>query len=309
MKKILGMIILLIGSIVWGFAFVAQKDATNYIGTFTLNGIRFLIGAIVLLPVILIKNSKNKSEDNQTKININKATLKAGIICGAFLFVAANLQQFGISLYPSDVNVSGRTGFITALYVIFVPLISIFLKRKIGINVMVSAILASIGLYFLCFSGGLDAVYLGDFIVLLCAISFAFQIICIDTYSSKVDGIKLAFYEFLVCGTLSIISMFIFEKVDINLILKAWLSILYLGVLSSGVGYTLQIIGQQYSNNPTLDSIIMSLESVFALIGGVIVFQDKFTTNEIIGCIIMFISIIVAQINFKTLFKKQKKTN
>ena len=309
MRKILGMIILLIGSIIWGFAFVAQKDATNYIGTFTLNGIRFLIGAIVLLPVILIKNKKSSNVEKDIKINNEKFNIKAGIICGVFLFVAANLQQFGISLYPSHVNVSGRTGFITALYVIVVPIITIFLKKKIGINVIVSALLASVGLYFLCFSGGLDAVYLGDFVTLLCAIAFAVQIICIDIYSSKVDGVKLAFYEFLSCGTLSLISMFIFEKIDINLILQAWLSILYLGVLSSGVGYTLHIIGQQYSNNPTLDSIIMSLESVFALLGGVIVFQDKFTTNEIIGCIIMFVSIIIAQINFKSLFKKQNKTN
>lgn len=303
MKKVLGMIILLIGSIIWGFAFVAQKEATNYLGAFSLNGIRFLIGALVLLPFVIFKSFKNKN----TVKKDNKILLIAGVSCGVFLFIAANLQQFAISLYPSDANVSGRTGFITTLYVVFVPILSLFMKKKLGLNSIISVILATIGLYLLCFSGGIDSVYFGDLITLLCAFAFSLQIMCIDTFSSKVNGIKLAFLEFLVCGILSSILMIFIEKPSINNILQAWLPILYLGVLSSGVGYTMQVIGQQYSQNPSLDSILMSLESVFALLGGVIFFNETFKKNEIIGCIIMFVAVIIAQLSFPKISSKNKK--
>ena len=215
-----------------------------------------------------------------------------------------NIQQFGMSLYPSDAAISGRSGFITALYVIFVPLLSLFLKKKLRLTMILSVLLATLGMYFLCFSRGIDKLYIGDFVVLISAFGFSLQILCVDHFSS-VDGVKLSFFEFIICGVLSLILMFIFEKPDISNILKAFVPILYLSVVSSGIGYTLQIIGQQYSKNPTIDSIIMAFESVFAAIGGAWILKQHLSNLEIIGCVIMFIAIIIAQLP-ANLFKIRK---
>ena len=221
-----------------------------------------------------------------------------------------NLQQFGISLYPSDAATSGRSGFITALYVVLVPIAGVFLKKKLGFNTLISVLLATIGMYLLCLSNGLKHIYLGDLVVLGSAIGFTLQILCIDKYSSLVDGIKLSAMQFLICGIFSTILMFIFETPTIENIKASLLPILYLGVVSCGIGYTTQIIGQQYSQRPTLDSIIMSLESVFAVIGGAIILQEHLLINEIIGCIVMFIAIIFAQLptNIFKINKQDKGT-
>lgn len=309
-NSIKGFIILLITAIVWGFAFVAQDQAASHIGTFTLNSIRCIIGAIVLFPVIVFNRIKNKKPIFEKDPVSRKHLIVAGLLCGGFLCVAINLQQFGISLYPSDAATSGRSGFITALYVVLVPIIGIFLKKKLGLNTIISVLLATIGMYLLCLSNGLKHIYVGDLIVLISAFGFALQILCIDKYSSLVDGIKLSAFQFLVCSILSTILMFIFEKPTWHDISQAILPILYLGVVSSGIGYTLQIIGQQYSKNPTIDSIIMSLESVFAVIGGAIILKEHLLTNEIIGCIVMFIAIIFAQLptNLFKLNKENKTT-
>jgi len=174
-------------------------------------------------------------------------------------------------------------------------------------GMIVSVLLATIGMYFLCFSHGISKVYIGDFVVLLCALGFSLQILFIDKYSDRVDGVKLSFFEFIICGALSMVLMFIFEKPDINSILQAWFPILYLGVVSSGIGYTLQIVGQQYSKNPTVDSIIMSFESVFAAIGGALILHQKLSMLEAIGCAIMFIAIIIAQLPDRPFHKKIKQ--
>ena len=284
-----GKIILLIASIVWGFAFVAQDLAANHINPFTLNAIRCLIAALFLLPLLFF--NKNKQEN---AVSSNKKLIIPGILCGVFLFIGMNLQQFGIQLYPDEAASSGRSGFITALYVIFVPIISILLKRKLKISSIIS---------------GIENLYLGDLLVLLSALGYSFQIITIDKFSPKVNTIKLSIFQFLVCSLLSSILMILVEKPNINSIIDALIPLLYLGIVSSALGYTFQILGQKLSNNPTIDSIIMSLESVFALIGGVIILQEKLSTNEIIGCVLMFIAIVLSQIFENFSFKKKINKN
>lgn len=307
-NKVKGFIILLITSFVWGFAFVAQDQAAEHLQPFTVNSLRCIIGALTLLPVLVFSSIKNKKPIIEKDTNKRKNLLFAGLLCGTFLCIGMNLQQFGISLYPADAATSGRSGFITALYVVLVPIAGVFLKKKLGFNTLISVLLATVGMYLLCLSNGLKHIYLGDLIVLGSAVGFTLQILCIDKYSSLVDGIKLSALQFLICGVFSTILMFIFEAPTIESIKDSILPILYLGVISCGVGYTTQIIGQQYSQRPTLDSIIMSLESVFAVIGGAIILKEHLLINEIIGCIVMFIAIVFAQLPTNLLkFNKHEK--
>lgn len=303
-NRIIGILILLFTSIIWGLAFVAQDQVADSIEPFTLNCIRCLIGALVLLPVLLIKNKIQNRPVLEKDKSKRKKLIIASLLCGVSLCIGMSFQQFGIALYPNDAAVSGRSGFITALYVVLVPILSLLLKKKLGINTIISVVLATIGLYLLCFSKGLDHVYLGDIIVLISALGFALQILFVDKYVGEIEGVKLSLLQFIVCGILSGILMFIFEKPSINKIIEVILPILYLGGISSGIGYTLQIIGQKFSNNPTLDSIIMSLESVFAVLGGAIILNEHLTNNELIGCIIMFIAIIISQLPKLTFEKK-----
>ena len=309
-NKVKGFIILLITSIVWGFAFVAQDQAAEHLQPFSVNAIRCVVGAITLLPILIFSSLRNKTPIIEKDKKKRKDLIVAGLLCGTFLCISMNLQQFGISLYPSDAATSGRSGFITALYVVLVPIAGVFLKKKLGFNTLISVLLATIGMYLLCLSNGLKHIYLGDLVVLGSAIGFTLQILCIDKYSSLVDGIKLSAMQFLICGIFSTILMFIFETPTIENIKASLLPILYLGVVSCGIGYTTQIIGQQYSQRPTLDSIIMSLESVFAVIGGAIILQEHLLINEIIGCIVMFIAIIFAQLptNIFKINKQDKGT-
>lgn len=303
-NRTIGILILLFTSIIWGLAFVAQDQVADSIEPFTLNCIRCLIGAFVLLPVLLIKNKIQNRPVLEKDKSKRKKLIIASVLCGVSLCIGMNFQQFGIALYPNDAAVSGRSGFITALYVVLVPILSLLLKKKLGINTIISVVLATIGLYLLCFSKGLDHVYLGDIIVLISALGFALQILFVDKYVGEIEGVKLSLLQFVVCGVLSGILMFIFEKPSINKIIEVILPILYLGGISSGIGYTLQIIGQKFSNNPTLDSIIMSLESVFAVLGGAIILNEHLSNNELIGCIIMFLAIIISQLPKLTFEKK-----
>lgn len=306
-NKIKGFIILLITSIVWGFAFVAQDQAAEHLQPFSVNALRCIVGAITLLPMLIFSSIKNKKPIIEKDKKKRNDLLAAGLLCGTFLCISMSLQQFGITLYPSDAATSGRSGFITALYVVLVPIAGVFLKKKLGLNTLISVLLATIGMYLLCLSNGLKHIYLGDLVVLGSALGFTLQILCIDKYSSLVDGIKLSAMQFLICGIFSTILMFIFEKPTLENIKNCLFPLLYLGVVSCGIGYTTQIIGQQYSQRPTLDSIIMSLESVFAVIGGAIILKEHLLINEIIGCIVMFIAIIFAQL--PTSLFKINKTN
>ena len=298
-RKIFSNLALLTAALVWGFAFVSQEQAAKYVDTFTVNALRSFVAVIALIPLILFTSKKSgRPVLEKTKAD-RKLLITAGVLCGTFLCISSNIQQFGISLYPETAAISARSGFITALYVIFVPILGLFFKKKVGLNVWISVIVAIAGLYLLCGSSGITGIYLGDIVVLCCAISFSFQILCIDHFIDRVDGVKLATIQFFTCGVLSIVLMLIFERPPIEDILNASKYILYLGIMSSGVGYTLQIIGQKYSNNPTVASIIMSLESVFAALGGWLIMKKALSPTELIGCAVVFLAIVLAQIELK----------
>ncbi len=292
-QQLISSLLLLITAIIWGVAFTAQSAAGDTIGAFTFTCVRSLIGGIVLLPVIAVFGKK-PSADRDIRRKDNKNLLIYGSVCGVLLMVAQNLQQLGINLGAS----SGKAGFITACYIIFVPIVGIFLKRRCSPLVWVAVVLAAVGLYLLCITDSLRFEP-SDILLLACAVMFTFQILAVDRFSPLVDGVKLACIQFFVSGLLSAVPMFIFEQPNVGDMLAAWLPILYAGVMSSGVAYTLQIIGQK-GLNPAVASIIMSLESAIAAIAGWIILGQSLSDREIIGCVVMFAAIIIAQIPIKT---------
>ena len=306
--SLIGNILLLLVAIIWGFGFTFQTIASKNMDGFTLNFLRTLIGAICLIPVIIIKAKINKKPIFEKTKAETKELLKAGILCGIFLFIGSNFQQYGIGLYPEGTASSGRGGFISALYVILVPICGLVLKNKVKIINWISVIIAMIGLYFLCFTDGIDNVYLGDLIILCCAFGFACQILTIDFYAQKVDVIKMSFIQFLTSSLLSFVCMMIFEKPNVSSILSCWYSVLYLGVISSGLAFTLQIVGQKYAKNPVISAIILSLESVFSVLAGVLILKERLSTYEIIGCSIMFVAILFSQIPFGKKEEDNKKS-
>ncbi len=303
-KQLLSSALLLTAAVIWGFAFVAQESLADTVPPFTVNALRSLIASVALIPVAAVTRRINGKKLTESDPKDRRLLIKAGVICGVMLCISVNLQQFGISLYPPGAPASAHSGFLTALYIIFVPIFGLFLKKKPGFTIIVAVILATAGLYFLCLYDGFGSLYTGDIVVLICGMAFAVQILCVDHYIDRVDGVKLSSIQFLVTGILSAVLMLIFEKPDINAILAAWKPLLYLALMSSGVGYTLQIIGQKYSSSPALASILMSMESVFAVIGGVIFLGARPSANEWIGCALMFAAIIIAQLPKKSDSKK-----
>ena len=217
-----------------------------------------------------------------------KELFVGGICCGVALFVASNLQQFGIKY-----TTVGKAGFITALYIVIVPLLGIFLKKTVGLRVWISVVLAVAGLYLLCITDGFS-ISGGDFLVLLCALCFSVHILVIDYFSPRVDGVRMSCIQFLVCGLLSGVGMLFTEHFDLSAVLQAWMPILYAGVMSCGVAYTLQIVGQK-GMNPTVASLILSLESVVSVLAGWLILGQKLSPRELSGCVLMFAAIILAQ--------------
>lgn len=302
-KKIRGSIFLLVASIIWGAAFVAQDTGMNYVRAFTFNGIRMLIGAVVLIPVILIFCKKTEPYGNKkADIMPTKTEWFAGALCGVVLFLSSSLQQIGISLYSDSEAAAGKAGFITALYIVIVPVLGLFARKKVSYSVWVGIALAVFGMYMLCMTSGLS-LSAPDIFVLLCAVAFSFHILTVDKFASLVNGIKLSAIQFMVCGLLSLICMFIFEAPKLSEILSAAVPILYAGVLSSGVAYTFQILGQK-DTDPTVASILMSLESVFAAITGAM-FGERLSARELIGCILVFAAVIISQLDFGIIFKRK----
>ncbi len=294
-KSLRGSLILLLAAVIWGLAFVAQDQAAKYIEPFTVNAMRSYVGGFALLLLSFVFSKMKKQPLVPKDKKDRKSLIITGIICGTFLCIATNFQQFGIAAYPAEAAASARSGFLTAMYILFVPIFSIFLKKRPAVTVLVAVIIAIIGLYFLCFANGISGVYGGDGIVIICAVAFALHIICVDTLGQNVDGIKLSCVQFFVCAILSTVLMFIFETPTIENIIKGIGPILYLGIMSSGVAYTLQIIGQQQCENPTVASIAMSFESVFAALGGAL-FGDVLSKKEALGCAVMFAAIIISQL-------------
>ena len=287
MKKhtLKGNLILLTTAVIWGFSFVSQRVGMEYIKPNTFNGLRSVIGALVLVPVILVREKSGRSRPSG-----GKRLLIGGVICGVLLCIASTLQTWGM-VYTT----SGKSGFITAMYMIFVPVIGLFLGKKIRPLTVLGIISGVAGMYLLSLSGPDLTLNKGDLITLICAVVFSFHIMMIDRLSGEVDGVKLACLQFFVCGTINIILMLLFEHPDRDLVLSCTVPILYSGIMSCGVAYTLQIIGQRYTE-PTPASIIMSLESVFAALAGWVLLNESLLPKEILGCILMFAAIIVVQL-------------
>lgn len=291
-KKMQSNILLLLTAIIWGSAFVAQKSGMDYIEPFTFNGIRTFIGGLVLVPVIMIMSKKTPAEQlsKEEKAKSNKALLIGGICCGLALFAAGSLQQFGVSY-----TTAGKAGFITTLYVVFVPIISVILRKRVRPIMWLCVVLGAVGLYLLCMTDSSFSLTFGDSLVLLCAFAFGVHIMVVDHFSPKMDGIKLSCIQFLTAGTLGIIGMFIFETPDINAILDCAVPILYAGVLSCGLGYTFQVVAQKHAE-PTVASLLMSLESVFAVISGAILLGESMSVRELSGCAVIFAAVIISQL-------------
>lgn len=292
-KQLKGTLILMLTAIVWGISFVSQSVSMDYIGPNTFCGIRTLIGALSLVPVILVMDKSKKKKGEPTSYN-NKTLLRGGIICGIILCISATLQTYGLQY-----TTAGKAGFVTAMYMIFVPIYGLFIGKKIRPVIAISVVIAMVGMYFLCIKEGFT-IELGDLLVLACAFTFAFHIMAVDYYSPRVDGVKLSFLQFFVCGVINIILMFILEKPVMADILKCTIPILYAGVMSCGVAYTLQIIGQKYAE-PTVASIVMSLESVFAALAGWLIINEPMSMREIFGCVLMFAAITIVQLPDKRL--------
>ena len=283
-------LLLLLTATIWGVAFVAQSVGMDYVGGFTFNMVRSLIGSAVLLPVIWFmgRNSSKKAEEAQGSSS-RKDLLWGGLACGILMCLASNFQQFGIKY-----TTVGKAGFITACYIVLVPILGLFLKKKCSPFIWLAVAMSVAGLYLLCITDGFS-IGKGDILVLICAVLFSFHILVIDYYSPKVDGVKLSCIQFLVCGILSGIPALIFEKPEMSAVLTAWQPILYAGVMSCGVAYTLQIIGQK-NMNPTVASLILSLESCISVLAGWVILGQQLSAREIAGCVIMFAAIILAQL-------------
>ena len=288
--KMKNAVILALTAFIWGTAFVAQSVGMDYLGPFTFNGVRNFIGAASLLPCIwFLQKIEGKNEDTEKRKGTGKDLLVGGISCGLCLFAASSLQQIGIQY-----TTTGKAGFITAFYIVLVPVLGIFLHKKTGWKVWIAVVIAVIGLYFLCITEKLS-IGKGDIFIFVCALIFALHIMVIDYFSPRVDGVKMSCIQFFVCGMTSLIPMFVLEKPTMEGILLSMGPLLYAGVLSSGVAYTLQIIGQK-NVNPAIASLILSLESCFAVLAGWIVLGQQLSVRESIGCVLMFAAIILAQL-------------
>lgn len=308
----------ILAAFIWGTAFVAQDVCADVIDTFTFNAIRSYVAVVVLLIIMAIFDRVNKDKPSLTAIQrkaANRQMWIGGICCGTALAIASNFQQAGISAGTD----SGKAGFITALYVVLVPVFGLFFKRRVSLPTWIAVVLSVVALYLLCIKGDFSLAP-GDLLILVCAVCFAIHILVIDHFTASVDGLRLSCVQFLVAAVLATVAKVvcvvlglngtgditsatsIFAMPDWDAILACTLPILYVGVFSSGVGYTLQILAQKDSN-PTVVTILLSLESVFAVIAGAIILKQQMSVREYIGCAIMFAAVILAQIQFPT---KQK---
>ncbi len=290
-----GSAILLTAALLWGIAFTAQSGAATRIPSFLCNSLRSFIATAFLFLFLSVKKVRGGTGPIPETREGRKKLFSCGALCGLFLTVAVNFQQFGIMVYPKGVASEARAGFLTALYVLFVPMFSVFVGKRAGWKLWCAVGVALVGFYFLCLSGGISGIYLGDLLVLASAVAFAFHILSVDRFGSSIDGIRLSMVQFAVVGVLSGVLFLVFETVQWADILAAAPQILYLGIVSSGIAYTLQIVGQKYAE-PTVASISMSMESVFAALGGWVIMNNALSPREILGCLLVFAAIVLAQL-------------
>mgnify|MGYP001106701082 FL=1 len=305
-------ILLILTAFIWGTAFVAQSVGMDYLGPFTFNGVRSLIGGAALLPCIWFlgvlngkdtagKDADGKPDEKASVPSGRKELVLGGIACGVLLFGASSLQQLWIQY-----TTAGKAGFITACYIVIVPVLGVFLGKRIGWKVWLAVATALVGLYFLCITEKFT-IGKGDVLIFVCAIVFSLHILVIDYFSPKVDGVKMSCIQFFVCGIVSLPFMFVLETPKVGAMLEGWMPLLYAGVLSCGVAYTLQIIGQK-NVHPAIASLILSLESCFSVLAGWIVLGERLSAKESIGCVLMFAAIILAQLPERKLnIRKESK--
>ncbi len=281
-QKYKGAMMLLAASLIWGFAFAAQSAGMEHLGPFAFSAARSYLGAFVLIPVVFVLEPKCS----------NREWIKGGLACGLCLCGAMTLQQIGLMTTSA-----GKSGFLTALYILFVPLIGAVLGKKCSRNVMIGVGMALIGFVFLCLNETFQ-IEQGDLSLILCAVIFAVHILVIDRFSPKTSGIRMSVVQFLVAGTFNLILMMIFETISFDALASSWKTIAYAGIMSSGVAYTLQILGQKHTK-PAQASLIMSLESVFSVLGGWLFLNEALTFKELFGCALIFAAICIAQLNPK----------
>ena len=287
-KALRGSLLLLLGAVIWGAAFAAQRAGMDHVGPFTFSGVRMLLAGIVMIPASMLSRRKA----GPVTVEVQKKQRRGGLICGLLLFFATSLQQIGL-VYTS----AGKAGFITALYVVLVPVAGwVFLRKQPGKMIWAGVGLAVIALYLLCVPAEGFVIERGDALLLGCAVCFTGQILCVDHYAPQVDGLTLARDEFLITGALSMIIAVFTEEIRMDGILEAAFPIIYSGVFSGAVGYSLQIIGQR-DVNPTVASLVMCLEAVFAVLTGAILLGERMTGREIAGCVLMFCAVILSQLS------------
>lgn len=299
-KQLKNSLLLLLTALIWGISFVSQSTGGDAIGPFSFNSIRCLIGSAVLLPVIAFRDRGGKNDRQPRTPEQRKFLWTGGIFCGIALFIASNFQQVGIYMGTE----AGKAGFLTTFYILLVPILGLFFHKKCGWNIWAGVALSLVGLFLLCIRDNFS-LRPSDMVVLVCSLFFSIQILIVDYYSPQVDGVRLASIEFFICGVMGLVPTLVLEMKPwaggmhtwlMNLTgVGAWIALLYSGVMSCGVAYTLQIVAQD-GLNPTIASLLMSLESVFSVLAGAVLLSEFLTGRETIGCVLVFAAVILAQL-------------
>ena len=294
--KLKSTILFFLTAIIWGFAFVAQRVGAEFVGAFTFNGVRFMLGACSLIPVILL------FEREKIDLKLLKNNVLPGILAGVVLFIASTLQQYGVEITQS----AGKAGFLTGLYTVLVPLIRFVMGKKTSVLTFVGAIFAVTGLFFLCMTGDEISFGIGDIVLIIGAFFWAGHILVVDKFVHTTSPLKFSLIQFIICGILSLIFAVILEDIEFSAIKSAGIPILYGGIMSVGVAYTCQILGQKESD-PTFASIVFSTESVFSAIGGALLLNEIMSGRGYLGCVLIFIGIVLSQLNLDSITKLIKK--
>lgn len=298
-KQILSNFALFLTALIWGLSFVAQKSGMDYVGPYTFNAVRSFLGGVSLLPLIgLIKAIKSDHRPLKVKELQHILLLKGGIVCGAALFFAITIQQYCMQFVSA-----GKAGFISALYIIFVPLIGLFFGKKLNLNVKISVLVAVIGLYLLCFRHDISQFSIYDGVLLISAFFYGVHILVVNHYSQRTDAAKLSCIQFFTVAVLSLPLMLIYEQSDLKSIYACRIPLLFAGILTCGIAYTMQIFGQKHTP-PAIASIILSLESVFAVLGGNLILHEVMSFREVLGCVFMISAVLLSKLSFNQQYTK-----